>query len=105
MSGKPENSRWLVCCKNGRIDSINRHVPLGIDQEDDGRFLTPSLCHPHIHLDKCFLLSHPKYADLEIQKGDFAEAIKLTSRYFALSLSCQSRAYISFYHRRGKVSF
>ncbi|KAI9746090.1 MAG: hypothetical protein M1818_000771 [Claussenomyces sp. TS43310] len=29
---------------------------------------------------KCFLLSHPKYADLEIEKGDFAEALELTGK-------------------------
>ncbi|MCJ1452589.1 hypothetical protein MMC28_002932 [Mycoblastus sanguinarius] len=42
--------------------------------------IAPSLCHAHIHLDKCFLLSDPKYADLEIIKGDFVEAMELTSR-------------------------
>ncbi|KAK0515418.1 hypothetical protein JMJ35_001452 [Cladonia borealis] len=42
--------------------------------------LAPSLCHAHIHLDKCFLLSDPKYADLEIVKGDFKEALELTSK-------------------------
>lgn len=41
--------------------------------------IAPSLCHAHIHLDKCFLLSDPKFADLEIVKGDFAEAIEITS--------------------------
>lgn len=44
-----------------------------------GRLLAPSLCHAHIHLDKCFLLQDPKYADLEIVKGDFEEAMSLTS--------------------------
>ena len=43
-------------------------------------FVLPSLCHPHIHLDKCFLFSHPKYYDLEVVNGDFAEALQLTSR-------------------------
>ena len=42
--------------------------------------IAPSLCHAHIHLDKCFLLSHPKFADLEIVKGDFAEAMELTAK-------------------------
>ena len=41
--------------------------------------VAPSLCHAHIHLDKCFLLSDPKFADLEIIKGDFAEAVEITS--------------------------
>ena len=42
--------------------------------------IAPSLCHAHIHLDKCFLLSDPKFADLEIVKGDFAEAMELTAK-------------------------
>ena len=41
--------------------------------------IAPSLCHAHIHLDKCFLLSDPKFSDLEIIKGDFAEAMEITS--------------------------
>ena len=45
-----------------------------------GCLVGPSLCHAHIHLDKCFLLSDPKYADLEILTGDFAEALDLTSK-------------------------
>jgi cytosine/adenosine deaminase-related metal-dependent hydrolase len=76
--GKPANSRWDLCCQNGLISSVDEHET-GAIHSNDNRFLSPSLCHPHIHLDKCFLLSHPKYADLEIEKGDFAEALSLTS--------------------------
>ena len=42
--------------------------------------IAPSLCHAHIHLDKCFLLSDPKFGDLEIVKGDFAEAMDITAK-------------------------
>lgn len=42
--------------------------------------VAPSLCHAHIHLDKCFLLSDPKFTDLEIIKGDFAEAMEITNK-------------------------
>ena len=42
--------------------------------------IAPSLCHAHIHLDKCFLLSDPKFADLELVKGDFAEAMEMTAK-------------------------
>ncbi|KAF2458683.1 cytosine deaminase protein-like protein [Lineolata rhizophorae] len=44
------------------------------------RLVAPSLCHAHVHLDKCFLLQDPKYADLEIESGDFAEAMALTAK-------------------------
>ncbi|KAI7190795.1 Metallo-dependent hydrolase [Hortaea werneckii] len=49
-----------------------------------GAIVTPSLCHPHIHLDKAFLLSHPKYAHLQLQRGDFAEAMELTGKAKAM---------------------
>lgn len=45
-----------------------------------GALVTPSLCHPHIHLDKPFLLSHPKYSDLQLTRGDFSEAMELTGK-------------------------
>lgn len=82
VAGKPENTRWDVGCKKGIIDSLEEHVSDSSESNNDVQFLCPSLCHPHIHLDKCFLLSHPKYADLEIEKGDFPEAMRLTSRFF-----------------------
>lgn len=66
---------------DGKISSITRHTPKHGDPraiDANNRLLTPSLCHSHIHLDKCFLLSDPKFAHLEIAKGDFAEAMELT---------------------------
>lgn len=42
--------------------------------------LAPSLCHPHIHLDKPYLLSHPRFASSQtLKEGTFAEAMSLTS--------------------------
>jgi cytosine/adenosine deaminase-related metal-dependent hydrolase len=79
LAGKPTGTLWDVNCKGEHILNIREHHN-SPDAVRDGRFLTPSLCHPHIHLDKCFLLSHQKYSDLEIENGDFAEAMKLTSR-------------------------
>ena len=55
-------------------------VPGAIDIDARGCVIAPSLCHAHVHLDKCFLLNDPKYADLEIENGDFAEALDLTSK-------------------------
>lgn len=45
-----------------------------------GRLLAPSLCHPHVHLDKAFLLSHPRYLHLRVERGDFQEAMSLTGK-------------------------
>lgn len=84
---KPPNSLWDVILNETRIHSLSPHEPSLVSRfcppdVIDGReqFLAPSLCHPHIHLDKCFLLSDPKYSDLEIVKGDFAEALELTGK-------------------------
>ncbi|KAG8629086.1 hypothetical protein KVT40_002951 [Elsinoe batatas] len=43
------------------------------------RLLAPSLCHPHVHLDKAFILGHPKYSHLQVKDGTFDEAMKLTN--------------------------
>ncbi|KAL8777521.1 MAG: hypothetical protein Q9213_007826 [Squamulea squamosa] len=78
---------WDISLSNDTITSIDTHtsqsnVPIANQEvlNGDKGFLLPSLCHPHIHLDKCFLLSDPKYSDLSIQRGDFAEALSLTSQ-------------------------
>ncbi len=77
---------WDISIADGLIKSTSPHEPEKRTPTDSSvllateQFLAPSLCHPHIHLDKCFLLSDPKYADLEIIKGDFAEAMELTGK-------------------------
>ncbi|KAJ4360569.1 uncharacterized protein N0V89_001135 [Didymosphaeria variabile] len=93
LPGKSPSSLWDVSIKDSRISSIDPHDdtpswdPLG-DTESvhngilDGcnRLLAPSLCHAHIHLDKCFLLQDPTYSDLQIERGDFQEAMELTTK-------------------------
>lgn len=76
-----------VTIRNGVVESIESaparqlslsHLPGALDGE--GGLLAPSLCHAHVHLDKCFLLQDEKYLDLEIVKGDFAEAMSITGQ-------------------------
>ncbi|KAK3684507.1 hypothetical protein LTR37_020219 [Vermiconidia calcicola] len=80
----PAGSRWDVSVANGQISGILTHNPdirgsAGGTQVDGcGALLAPSLCHPHVHIDKAYLLSHPKYAHLQVEKGDFEEAMTLT---------------------------
>lgn len=78
---------WDIAIADGRIASIDPHDNTSTGQHSssdtlDGanRLLAPSLCHAHIHLDKCFLLQHPKYADLQIENGDFQEAMDMTAK-------------------------
>jgi len=80
-------SLWDVSITHGVISAIERHEPSGTSIEHlqgvlhaHGNLLAPSLCHAHVHLDKCFLLQDPKYADLPIVKGDFSEAMELTGK-------------------------
>lgn len=72
LPGNPPSTKWDIHCDDGRISSI---VESG---KGSGQFAIPSLCHPHIHLDKAYLLSHPNYSDLQVKSGDFFEALSLT---------------------------
>jgi cytosine/adenosine deaminase-related metal-dependent hydrolase len=81
LPNTPPNSRWDVSISNGKISSIQEHNPQSLNTsmiDGSGSLLAPSLCHPHIHIDKAYLLSHPKYSHLQIVKGDFQEAMSLT---------------------------
>ncbi|WPG99968.1 Metallo-dependent hydrolase [Acrodontium crateriforme] len=73
-------SIWDVQIRNGKIDSISPCTTRPSIIPGKASLLTPSLCHPHIHLDKAFLLPHPRYSHLQIENGDFAEAMSLTGQ-------------------------
>ncbi|KAI4717047.1 Metallo-dependent hydrolase [Aureobasidium sp. EXF-10727] len=85
------NSLWDVNLSfSGTIQKVTPHSPDLLEAlKDDtsspyinghGALLAPALCHPHIHIDKAYLLSHPKYAHLQIEEGSFDEAMNLTSK-------------------------
>ncbi|KAK6008209.1 hypothetical protein QM012_000112 [Aureobasidium pullulans] len=75
---------------SGAVQKVTPHDPALLDVlkndtsspyiNGHGALLAPALCHPHIHIDKAYLLSHPKYAHLQIEKGSFDEAMELTSK-------------------------
>ncbi|KAK7469196.1 hypothetical protein VKT23_003687 [Stygiomarasmius scandens] len=73
----PETT-WTVICDNGAVSAVIPYNPnstsLRYELDAEGGILVPSLCHSHIHLDKCFLLD--KCEDLKT--GDFAEAMTFT---------------------------
>jgi hypothetical protein len=78
---------WDIHITDGKISSIDPHNFNGPNHIHDqgilnahGCLVAPSLCHAHIHLDKCFLLQDPKFSDLEIIRGDFQEAMTLTTK-------------------------
>lgn len=71
---------------SSKITSIHHHNPSSNPSSTtlhspSSALIAPSLCHPHIHLDKPYLLSHPRFAASQtIQEGTFAEAMTLTSQ-------------------------
>lgn len=86
LPSKESKTLWDIKIYTGRIISVLPSDPLArIERLSPdrlnvwGQILAPSLCHPHVHLDKCFLLSESKYSDLAILIDDFSEAIALTA--------------------------
>jgi len=76
-----------ITIADGLVSSIERHDPnipssnhLQNVLDAHGQLLAPSLCHAHVHLDKCFLLQHPKYSDMTIESGSFKEAMELGAK-------------------------
>ncbi|CAK1357597.1 unnamed protein product [Cercospora beticola] len=83
LPGTERDTRWDVHLSDGCIRDVVAHqddAPPANSVDGKGALLAPSLCHPHIHIDKAYLLSHPKYADLQVEKGDFQEAMDLTGK-------------------------
>ncbi|KAF1349860.1 hypothetical protein BDV97DRAFT_295553 [Delphinella strobiligena] len=85
----PQGSLWDVSILHGNVHSTSTHDPAKTHSHIEhsrntlnahGALHAPALCHPHIHLDKPYLLSHPKYSHLQIEKGDFKEAMELTNK-------------------------
>jgi cytosine/adenosine deaminase-related metal-dependent hydrolase len=87
LPGHPSSKLWDITIQSGHVASVDAHKRAPLDASTangilDGanRLLAPSLCHAHIHLDKCFLLQDPKYSDLQIENGDFDEAMRMTGK-------------------------
>ncbi len=85
IPNKPTSTLWDISIRDGRILSVDphdgsAHAPDVAVLDGGNRLIAPSLCHAHIHLDKCFLLQDPKFLDLQIETGDFNEAMSLTTK-------------------------
>ncbi|CAF9933282.1 MAG: hypothetical protein HETSPECPRED_008586 [Heterodermia speciosa] len=88
MSNEPKKTVSDIFFDSGKVKNTKPHrdsESAGWSDDHEGlscnqALVLPSLCHPHIHLDKCFLFSHRKYDDLEVVRGDFPEALELTSK-------------------------
>ncbi|KAF8895390.1 hypothetical protein BD779DRAFT_1668671 [Infundibulicybe gibba] len=72
---------WEISCQGGRVESVRELSSLRAVDEDQfnlfdaqGSIMLPSLCHAHIHLDKCFILDQCS----DLITGNFEEALKVT---------------------------
>ncbi|KAK5705628.1 hypothetical protein LTR17_021494 [Elasticomyces elasticus] len=88
LPNTPRGSLWTVQLDPYRktISTIQAYSPESTHSSGHNTvdahqaLLCPSLCHPHIHLDKAFLLSHPQHSHLQIQRGDFVEAMEMAGK-------------------------
>lgn len=79
------HTRWDVRIEGGEVISMKSSDDSSTSPPN---LLLPSLCHPHIHLDKPYLLTCnnssysdlPDYSDLVPQSGSFDEALTNTSK-------------------------
>lgn len=88
LPGRGTNSRFNVDIsdEDGKITSITECDERTSTSSPSSRVI-PTLCHPHIHLDKPYLLTAhnnepdlPNYLDLAPQDGSFTEALTSTSK-------------------------
>lgn len=76
------HSKWDLEIADGKV--VSRVLSTTMSPPS---LLLPSLCHPHIHIDKPYILNcnrppsinHPDYDDLAPQSGSFQEALTNTS--------------------------
>lgn len=105
--------RWDIRIEDGEI--VSREPSLSASSSIPS-LLLPPLCHPHIHLDKAYILtcnkpaSHgqPDYSDLMPQSGDFKEALANTSaakaRYTPEDLYLRGSQLLADSYRHGVTS-
>ncbi|KEF52338.1 uncharacterized protein A1O9_11578 [Exophiala aquamarina CBS 119918] len=87
LPDRDPKSRWDIVFDDNTIISM---VPAGeaASSPQPASILLPALCHPHIHLDKPYLLTcnyshpshYPDYSDLTPQTGTFGEALSFTGQ-------------------------
>ncbi|KAL9619073.1 MAG: hypothetical protein Q9160_006249 [Pyrenula sp. 1 TL-2023] len=79
LPSRDTNTLWDLTISPDGIESITPHQSLKLPNAPTTIAL-PSLCHPHVHLDKPFLLSSalPQYTPFTPKTGEFSEALQLT---------------------------
>ena len=80
VSASPCAHSLQICPETSRITSVSPRIgPLSALSLNTPPLALPSLCHPHIHLDKPYLLTHPRTEHLQPEHDTFKEAMRVTS--------------------------
>ncbi|KAI1848290.1 hypothetical protein JX265_013846 [Neoarthrinium moseri] len=110
------NASWNLEVSDGIIRTMEPVTHQHADAAATPSLLLPALCHPHIHLDKPYILTcnhgtspdHPDYSDLAPRTGSFGEALSNTSkakeRYTAEDLYLRGSQLLATGHRQGVTS-
>ena len=82
LPGKEPNKRFDVEFIANGTHYTSTTTESSHNPSDPPSLLLEPLCHPHLHLDKPYILTcnQPRYADLEPKTGSFQEALQNTSR-------------------------
>ncbi|KAK6855461.1 hypothetical protein PG995_008993 [Apiospora arundinis] len=113
LTNEPGDARWDLEVLDGVLQTIEATKT---DRDAPSSLLLPPLCHPHIHLDKPYVLTcnhapsahHPDYTDLAPQSGSFSEALANTSkakeRYTAEDLYLRGSQLLATSYQQGVTS-
>ncbi|KAK9772763.1 putative Amidohydrolase [Seiridium cardinale] len=116
LPARNNKTSWDVEVKNGAIQTIRPSDQQQTEPEVTSDMLLPALCHPHIHLDKPYILTcnhspsrhHPDYSDLAPTSGSFGEALANTSeakkRYTRDDLHMRGAQLLAASYRQGVTS-
>ncbi|KAK6075246.1 hypothetical protein SCUP515_06023 [Seiridium cupressi] len=116
IPARNNKTRWDLEVKNGAIQTIRPSDQQQTEPEVTSDMLLPALCHPHIHLDKPYILTcnhspsrhHPDYSDLAPTSGSFGEALTNTSeakkRYTRDDLYMRGAQLLAASYRQGVTS-
>jgi len=90
LPSRGSDKTFDVTISDNIVTSVTRSSP----QHTCPSLLLPSLCHPHLHLDKAYLLTsnNPTYSHLAPETGSFCEALTNTAQ--AKSLYTEEDLYL-----------
>lgn len=80
LPSRDPSTLWDLHIRRDCVEKVSPHIPPSSFPSATSTLALPSLCHPHVHLDKPFLLSSsfPQYSAFTPKNGSFSEALRLT---------------------------